>query len=91
MIVNANREFRKKLSDCKNLKQVASYVYNSNDVRVYLGREHVIYSGIGKDLLDSYTIKTYGKCAVTYVYIDTDGVRIELEKGKRNENKRSVI
>lgn len=47
MIVNANREFRKKLSDCKNLFQVASYCYSSKDV--------------------------------TYVYIDTDGVRIELE------------
>lgn len=46
MIVNANREFRKKLSDCKNLFQVASYCYSSKDVRVY---------------------------------IDTDGVRIELE------------
>lgn len=40
MIVNANREFRKKLS------------------------------GIGKDLLDSYMVKTYGKCAVTYVYMN---------------------
>lgn len=79
MIVNANREFRKKLSDCKNLFQVASYCYSSKDVRIYLGREHIIFSGIGKDLLDSYTVKTYGKCAVTYVYIDTDGARIELE------------
>lgn len=78
MIVNANREFRKKLSDCKNLFQVASYCYSSKDVRVYLGRDHVIFSGIGKDLLESYTVKTYGKYAVTYVSIDTDGVRIEL-------------
>lgn len=79
MIVNANREFIKKLYDCKNLFQVASYCYSSKDVRVYLGRDHVIFSGIGKDLLDSYTVKIYGKYAVTYVYIDTDGVRIELE------------
>lgn len=79
MIVNANREFRKKLSDCKNLFQVASYCYSSKDVRIYLGREHIIFSGIGKDLLESDTVKTYGKCVVTYVYIDTDGVRIELE------------
>lgn len=57
MIVNANREFIKKLSDCKNLFQVASYCYSSKDVRVYLGRDHVIFSGIGKDLLESYTVK----------------------------------
>lgn len=79
MIVNANREFRKKLSDCKNLFQVASYCYSSKDVRVYLGREHMIFSGTGKDLLDSYTVKHMGKCVVTYVYFDKDGVRIELE------------
>lgn len=79
MIVNANREFIKKLSDCKNLFQVAYYCYNIKDVRVYLGRDHVIFSGTGKDLLDSYTVKKYAKCAVTYVYIDTDGARIELE------------
>lgn len=63
----------------KNLFQVASYCYSSKDVRVYLGRDHVIFSGIGKDLLDSYTVKIYVNYAVTYVYIDTDGVRIELE------------
>lgn len=76
MIVNVNREFRKKLSDCKNLFQVASYCYSSKDVRVYLGRDHVIFRN-GKDLLASDTVKTYGKYAVTYVSIDTDGVRIE--------------
>lgn len=32
VIVNANREFRKKLYDCKNLFQVASYCYSSKDI-----------------------------------------------------------
>lgn len=39
----------------------------------------LFFPELEKDLLESYTVKTYGKYAVTYVYIDTDGVRIELE------------
>lgn len=83
MIVNADREYikkYKKLLESKTLYQVASYVYFCKEVRVYLGRDHVIFFGIGKDLLDSYTVKTYGKYIVTYIYIDTDGARIELEE-----------
>lgn len=57
MIVNANREFIKKLYDCKNLFQVASYCYSSKDVRVYLGRDHVIFPELEKIYLTLIRLK----------------------------------
>lgn len=83
MIVNVNREFRKKLSDCKNLFQVASYCYSSKDVRVYLGRDHVIFRN-GKDYLRLIRLKHMeSMLLLMYPLIQTVCVlneRIEVEK-----------